>query len=512
MSTLAQQFRAARRVSTPLICVRTPDPAATIATLCTCVAEDAPRLQWDIGRGLRAINAPGSDMPSDASTQAIASITSDPDELQAIDPSALLARAENLPKSTLLFFLNPQLFLDSPAVIQGIWNLRDTFKSNRRTLVMLCPSMTLPPELSQDVFVLDEPLPTPEELGAIITEAYTAAAAKYDKLPPLADATRAKAVDATCGLAAFPAEQVIAMSLGPTGIDLNGLWERKRTTIEQTPGLSVWRGGETFDDLEGLANVKKFLGSMLTGKQPPRAIVWLDEIEKGMAGATASTQETSGTAQEMLGTLLGWMQDHRARGMLSVGVAGGGKSAVAKAAGNTANISTIKFDISAMKGSYIGESGRNLRQALEVVRAISQGQTFFIATCNKIADLPPELRRRFKSGTFFFDLPTAEERAAIWPIYLKKYELSPRKDDMPNDTDWTGAEIEQCCELSFLLDCTPKEAAAYIVPVSKSASQQIEKLRIEATGRYISASRPGFYQYVKAREAAASGREISLEG
>src|SRR6266545_4720385 len=50
----------------------------------------------------------------------------------------------------------------------------------------------------------------------------------------------AKAIDALVGLAAFPAEQVLSMSLSKNGLDLERLWERKRQAIEQTPGLTVW--------------------------------------------------------------------------------------------------------------------------------------------------------------------------------------------------------------------------------------------------------------------------------
>ena len=58
------------------------------------------------------------------------------------------------------------------------------------------------------------------------------------------------------GLAAFPAEQALAMSLVKRELDTEDLWERKRQIIEQTPGLSVWRGGETFEDIGGVENVK----------------------------------------------------------------------------------------------------------------------------------------------------------------------------------------------------------------------------------------------------------------
>jgi hypothetical protein len=65
-----------------------------------------------------------------------------------------------------------------------------------------------------------------------------------------------KAVDALIGLAAFPAEQALAISLVKRQLNTEDLWERKRQIIEQTPGLSVWRGGETFEDIGGVENVK----------------------------------------------------------------------------------------------------------------------------------------------------------------------------------------------------------------------------------------------------------------
>jgi len=62
-------------------------------------------------------------------------------------------------------------------------------------------------------------------------------------------------------LAAFPAEQALAMSLVSAKLDTADLWERKRQIIEQTPGLSVWRGGETLKILAGSKRKGLFAGS-----------------------------------------------------------------------------------------------------------------------------------------------------------------------------------------------------------------------------------------------------------
>jgi hypothetical protein len=501
MSDFLKQFRAARRVSTPLVAVRTPDSAATIKSIAAALNGSAPPLlQWDAVRGLAGLNESGQ----------TALATLGDEMMDATDPVSSLIAAERLPTKSLLFLHNAQRALESAIVVQAVWNLRDAFKQNMRTLVLLCPDVQLPPELANDVLLLDEPLPIHAELEQIVKDAYAAA-----ELAEPDGSTLGQATDALAGLAAFPAEQVTMMNLTSDGLDLSGLWELKRQTIEQTPGLNVWRGGETFADIGGVENIKAFLSRVIAGAAPPRAIVFIDEIEKALAGAGGGAgHDTSGVSQDQLGTLLSWMQDNSAAGIICIGPPGTAKSQIAKATGNEAGVPTIALDLGAMKGSLVGESEQRLRTALKVVKAMAQDKVLFIATCNRIAVLPPELRRRFTFGTFFFDLPTAAERDLIWGLYTRKYDLPENAfGEQIHDDGWTGAEIKQCCEIAYRLRCTLAEAAAYIVPVSRSAADQIEQLRGTASGRFISASQPGVYRLEKSTPAplAASGRAIQLQ-
>jgi len=120
--------------------------------------------------------------------------------------------------------------------MQGIWDLRDSFKATGRMLVLLAsPGATLPQELGQDVLILDEPLPSTSHLEQIVRETFNAANLDEPEHPVIV-----KAVDALIGLAAFPAEQALAISLVKRQLDTEDLWERKRQIIEQTQGLSVW--------------------------------------------------------------------------------------------------------------------------------------------------------------------------------------------------------------------------------------------------------------------------------
>jgi hypothetical protein len=162
-------------------------------------------------------------------------------------------------------------------------------------------------------------------------------------------------------------------------------------------------------------------------------------------------------------------------------------------------------------GVIVHNSEAQLRAALKVVTSVSNGKSLWIATCNAISDLPPELRRRFTLGTFFFDLPDAAERKLIWKLYQKKYDFVPREAEKINDEGWTGAEIKQCADIAHRLGCSLAEAAGFVVPVSRSAADQLERLRTAAEGRFLSASKPGVYSREKKPALSQGGRKISTE-
>lgn len=86
-----------------------------------------------------------------------------------------------------------------------------------------------------------------------------------------------------------------------------------------------------------------------------------------------------------------------------------------------------------------------------------------------------------------FDLPTKEEREAIWQINLKRYELDANQP-RPDDTDFTGSDIRNVCDLAYRLCCPLKQARKFIVPVAKSDPAAILKLREAADGKFLSAS------------------------
>jgi hypothetical protein len=167
-------------------------------------------------------------------------------------------------------------------------------------------------------------------------------------------------------------------------------------------------------------------------------------------------------------------------------------------------------DFAGMKGSYVGESERAFREAVRVVDAVAGGRSLVVATCNNLDVLPSALRRRFAYGTWYCDLPSEGERAAIWGIQAERtgLELDPPP---PSDVDWTGAEIRSCCEIARALEISLEDAARYIVPLATSDPEGIESLRRSAQGRWTSASTGEIYRRELA-PAGSSGRVLDLTG
>lgn len=488
MRTLIEQFRAARRSGTPLVAIETPDPAATMSAIIQGMnGKNPPFMQWDIVQGLQPMNENGS--------KEIQRLGVSKEELamRSTNPTEMLSMLTKLQGEAIVFIHNAQRFIDSESVMQAIWNLRDVFKGRMNTLVLLGPSIQLPAELTRDVIVMDEPLPDDESLGAIADTVYQSARAALVDLKDMTKKQRADVVRASRGLSAFSAEQAISMSVTPkAGIDVTELWERKRKMIEQTKGLQVYTGGESFDDIGGISRIKEFGSRLFGGNNPPTAIVWVDEIEKAMAG-TGSVGDSSGTSQDQLGVLLNAMNDNEWAGQICIGPPGTAKSLYAKSLGTTHKAPVIKLDLGAMKGSLVGQSEQQIRAAIKIVQAVAGKGAYWIATCNQLESLKPELRRRFSDGIWFFDLPSDEERGTIWQLLRTRYKINP-SDELPDDVRWTGADIRNVCSIAYRLNTTLREAATYITPVAMSDPKSIDRLQDLATGSFLSVSAPGVYR------------------
>lgn len=488
---LIRRFKEARRAQVPIVAIETPDPAQTISVMLQACNGGAPRLSWDIGAGLVGLNDSGRKLATELTGGAMVR-----------EPDSVLRLAVRLPENTILFFHNAHRFIDNVVITQLIWNLRDLFKEDKRTLVLLGVMAHIPAELKNDVIRLDEPLPDDAELNAICWRQVEAIAG-LDWTPDEKMMSRAAA--ALKGCSAFAAEQLFAMAAGKEQLNLDDLNQAVQGVIEQTPGLSYDSGPETFDVIGGLEAAKRYGRLLFNGPRRPAVVVRVEELEKAMAGASG---DTSGTSSDILQIILSEMEDNGWTGILAYGVPGSGKSLYSKALANTFKARPLRLDANACKDKHVGESGKQIRAALKVIKTIGGKNVFFIASVNKLDTLPPELQRRFRAGVWFFDAPTAADRKAIWEINRRAFSI-PDGEPSPDEEGLTGADIRNICEQSYALGLSLADAREFTVPMKFQSPDAIASCRALAHDRFLDANNGGKYQDpAKASKAPAEGKRV----
>ncbi len=430
--------------------------------------------------------------------------------LEATDPLAAIRAVNGLaaPEGTAILVMNNlHKFISSTEVLQALQHQLLLGKQNRTFIIGLSPSAKIPIELEKQFVIVEHALPSRQQLEEIVRSIAT----EEGELP---DESRLQTVlDAAAGLTRLEAENAFSLSLVRLGrIEPDAVWELKAGMLKKSGLMQLYHGEEDFASLGGLENLKAFTKRSLL--QPNR-----DNPLK------------------------------RPRGVLLLGVSGTGKSAFAKCLGRETGRPTLVLDIGALMGSLVGQTEANIRRALQIADAMSpcilfidelekalsgaagSGQSdsgvssrlfgtllswmndhtsnvYLIATCNDISKMPPELSRaeRF-DGVVFLDLPSREQKDAIWQQYVSTFELDSNQA-LPSDKNWTGAEVRACCRLAALLDIPLKQAATNVVPVATTAGESVERLRSWANGRCLDAEKGGIYQH---RKNSGSRRKVSRD-
>ncbi len=503
------QFIRIRRAGVPIGVFESFDPAATVEDCSRSLngqRDETPLFVWDCAGSLR----PARDAVTGAeSAPAKAWLAMQPDEVKASFGSPMFAQSliEHPPiyndKPGVVFALNMHAFIAGangadPGTVQALWNLRDPFKANGCTLILVGCNSKLPPELKNDAPIFEEEIPDEETIGAVIDSTLKDAEIDASRID------RPKVIDGLLGyLSRFGVEQALALSLDSNGVDFDQLWDLKVAALKNAAGLEVTRPTLDFSGMAGNEGMKHLLKLHLNGREKPRAILQLDELEKAAAGSTGG--DLSGTSQALMEQFLYWTQAKRVKGFLLVGVPGAGKSLTCEVAAAEANCPLLRASFSTVKGSLVGQSEQQMKTLLASVDAIAQGRVLMLATCNSFESLSPELMARFTLGTVMFDYPTDEEAKSIGAYYTKKYKI---KEPWQHKPKWVGREIESCCERAWLWNIPLDEASKSVVPVCMSNAGKMDALRRSANGRFLSAAYPGVFS---TETEQSTGRKMQIK-
>jgi ATP-dependent 26S proteasome regulatory subunit len=430
------------------------------------------------------------------------------------DPLAALDRVIDHVEPAIFLFkdLHPFLNRQNPQILRRLREISSILKKTSKTLILVSPIVELPPDLEKDITLLHLPLPNRNELGHLLDTILHDVSQDSRITVDLTDNDRELLLTATQGLTLSEAENAFARILiqhhSLSASSTADIQAEKQQTIRKNGLLEYCEPAATFDDVGGLPQLK-------------------DWLRKRKAAFTESAQAFGLPAP---------------RGILLLGVQGCGKSLCAKAVSTLWQLPLLRFDIGRMFGSYIGSSEENVRRAISIAESVApailwidemdkalsgsqgsaaqdggttarvfstlltwlsekQAPVFVVATANDVRHLPAELLRKGRlDEIFFLDLPKPDDRKHILEIHLRNRNRDPAAFELDElaklSPDFSGAELEQAV-ISALYDAYDggteitsthlRAAITQTVPLAKTMSEQVTRLRQWANGRARSA-------------------------
>ncbi len=421
------------------------------------------------------------------------------------DQLAVLDGIEKLDEKTILVLKDYHLILNEPnAIIYR--KLKDALfhaKTSNKCIVILAPVLVLPVDLQKLISVIDLPLPDRDQLKDVLEGICKG----NEKKLPKGDALLA-ALDAAKGLTTSEAEDAFSLAIVEKGKPDPVIIAKEKCEIIRKNGIvTLDETPATLDDLGGWDIAKPWL----------------------LRRKNAFSEEAKNYKLPV------------PKGVLVFGIQGTGKDLFAMACSAALGIPRLKLDPGAIFAKHVGESEQNIRRVIDVCEAVapvvlhisemekgfgrsndseSDGGTqsrvfgtlldwtakkttpvFIVATANEVRKLDPALVRKGRFDEIFFvDLPTPEERYAIWKIQVAKYGRDPEvlfttseyTDLVKLSAGWTGAEIEYSFRDALytgfehgrepnMLDIVEQSDDFY--PLSKLMAEDVKALREWGKGR-----------------------------
>jgi ATP-dependent 26S proteasome regulatory subunit len=435
--------------------------------------------------------------------------TTDGSSRGAQDPMEVFGALEALPENSITLLRDFHLFFEetNPLLVRQLKDQLRAGKTKGKIIAILGCRLKLPPELERDFTVVDFALPCEPELRQVL-----AGILESTGRTQLSDENTTSVVDAARGLTTTEAEDAFALSIVESGDLMPAVIAREKAQAVKKNGLlELIEAQESLDSIGGLNALKDWL---------------LKRREAFTRRATAFGLPSP-------------------KGVLMVGVPGCGKSLTAKATARVFGVPLLRLDAGRIFAGLVGQSESNLRSIIQTAEAIApcvlwidemekgfagsrssgsadggtsarvfgsfiswmQEKTspvFIVATANDVSQLPPEMLRKGRwDELFFVDLPSEEERVAIWQIQIEKFHRDSQAFDLRQlakvTEGFAGAEIEQVFIEALYrafdrdqepTDLTIGEALTEFVPLSKLVAEQVNGLRTWAKGRARPATEP----------------------
>lgn len=408
---------------------------------------------------------------------------------------------------------------EEPVNIRLVKDIAQLHNHVPNTLVFISHQLNLPVELSRYSAVLQMSLPTEEEILAIVREeAKHWSEQKTQSRVKTDSETLNKLVANLRGLSHSEVRRLARGAIVDDGAiteeDIPEINKAKFKLMDMEGVLSFEYNTEKFSNVGGLNKLKK----------------WLDDRR------TAFFQDKSYQDKNFKGNN---KSSDLPKGIMLVGVQGGGKSLAAKSIAGLWGLPLLRLDFGALYNKYFGETERNLREALklaevmapcvlwldEIEKGVSgdshdtgtskrvlgtlltwmaerESRVFMVATSNDITGLPPELVRKGRLDEIFFvDLPDLPTRVEIFAIHLRKRDFNPKSFNTQllagQAEGFSGAEIEQSVVAAMYsaaaqkMEMTEQHVASEIrntAPLSIIMAEKIAALKAWADGRTVSAN------------------------
>lgn len=420
------------------------------------------------------------------------------------EPTNLLAQIKNTRNSGIYVLCDFHPFLTEPKHVRYIKEIAQAHEQLGHTLILLSHAIDVPPELNRLCYRFELSLPSDQHIRQLVHEMAQLYAAKQGMAVDMNAEQVTLLVQNLRGLTFAEVKRLAYKAIADDGAitaaDIPRI-NRAKFSLLQTDGvLSQVYESVSFANVIGLSNLKS----------------WIEQ--RGHAFVE--------------------QQSDMPKGLLLTGVQGTGKSLAAKAIAGSWNLPLLRLDMAALYNKFIGETEKNLTQALaladamspcvlwidEIEKGLAQGdndggvsrrllgsfltwlserksQVFLVATANNIHQLAPELLRKGRFDEIFFvDLPDAQECAALLKLHLNKRQLT--LDDAAITSavtlcqGFSGAELEQAvvgarfraraAAQPFGLAHLMAELAA-TQPLSVVMAEQITALRQWAAQRCVKA-------------------------